>query len=1498
MPFPREGDAKKTLFLDMEHVSIIHPAAPDGAAPAAPVAAGVVERAELLLDPLEGKFGSRQKIARLVEELRHPNIDWKYVISGLRSYLFDYMHDIAPHAGEVLPIVFHYLSAGTVRGKGSSLRAADTFFDRYAFVIQGLRDDAALHIRDHFHRFAGQFLDILHDQSGKGLYFDYVNGLARKCGVLLLEKEPERSGIIRGIAGFIAGQYRLYAGHCITVSEEEIAELERAFGPGVGKELLALLRQVTGAAYADSIEAVKKEAEGLAMSLFTGEGSPADFGHNARIWEEICRGTKRAVEEGALGSDSAILKILGFLVEKSTMGRDHELQLFMSRTVASLCAAFSSWDRPELLRSVVDMVLPQLFAEIERGGSFQAAFTAVFNIGKTVVESGRAYLIDHFIDHLVRFRFRFPEYSGIANDWSIIVNSSHLENIRTWMRLIELDPPAMKKLAASLIVNLKLGGVFLKDTDVFQRDISRLLNSDYREVFYLITSLAAVFPAFYHDIGATGDIRALTERIDTNHRMDDLVHFIRKQVHVESSSRTVLLLQHVMDYWLTGDPGPLREMVPVEVYEGLGEMLALDRLDEDEGARRIVDDVKRALGVKEGGLFWDFLDRVDRDEFLSTAGEHFGSDGGNTAVLLRLEAYLDKKTPVEMGKILRRLERAFGVDFTRKPVWEFLYEISDGEFRGLYDGSWSADISRVNMEKFLLFLRVYRLLYDKYNFSDVRIMDRLEEYASQGLFSPPGFFFPALRGKNVMAALDALLGMQALLKEEILLSGKAFEPLDTIEFKRHIAFGIPSMYGSYKEKKFDTLRVVFHMNIVRSRLFEKLIEEISLEDAAPIDYIKIKKTLKLFFRAFLVDGLVNQEMITVTSLLDTPNMHRSQFRDVITHLLVIHGEISDRFNETFKFVLREAIRVIGVEKISARFLGAEGNGSEMEVVADRFLRDQIMQSPLLQLFDNLLVGIRDRLVVDLENTVDGVAMNRRRRKDNKGFIIQPIKGRQPRRPGGVCAPMWEVGGKAHGLMFAARSVGVDVPEGFIISSEFYKRVKEDNIKNPRFRRKLTSMFARYVDEFTGGRFGDPQNPALLSVRSGAVFSMPGVMDTITNVGITEEILERLSEVDAWFAYDCYRRLIQDFGISSYGIDRAIFENLMAEAKANAGVDLKEKLTGRQMKLLTRKYRYIINDYGYSIPKDPYKQLFYAILAVFESWDSVIARNYREFVNISDVWGTAVIVQKMVFGNINPRNITGVVHSQYLGNEKLSLFGEYKTRAQGHDIVSGVARVFPISEEQKKIHAKSAAFPSLESSFPEQYARLAGAVKMIRDRWGNDVEIEFTCEDDRLYILQIRGMTKHVFAFDEIDEKPGVLQKRLLGHGLAASGGAVSGRAVFSMEGIDAMRERHPGDLVILVRPETNPEDVIGLKKSDGILTCVGGMTSHAVLQMRRLEKSGVSDFSIMKIDENRGEAVVEDPQTRAVKQIIREGDFITIDGNTGNVYAGKLNTKPAGFSGK
>jgi phosphohistidine swiveling domain-containing protein len=1471
-----------------------------------------------LLLPVKDMVGAVQKTENLIAELTHPNIDWKYVITGLRGYLYDYIYDILPDTGTVMPVIYHYLYEATARKKASAIRACDTFFDRSVFTINKLNDgdERFQEMASFFDSRMGDYLSLLIALSREKFYFENMHDRFFTFGGLLA-RTGGREPFIGELARFLALQYRIYVERAIIVEESDIQELRGVISGAAGMDrLLDLLRAVSRNAYETRLGDIERRAGTEPAVLFSAAGGPEIFRHNTMLWEKICLTAKGLVESGEIDDDDAIIHIFEFLIRKSNAGGDRNIQLFISRTLASLCSALVQSGRLALLRNAVALVMPVLLAEIERGGNYTSAFSTVYSMGRSVIESGNIGLIDFFEDILVRSKFSFPEISGIASDWSVIVNSSHLENIRTWMKLIEINPQVMKKLSASLIVNLKLYGVFLKDTDVFQRDISTLLNSNYRDVFYLVISLASVFPAFYHDIGATGDIRSFTERIDTNHRMDDLIHFMRKQVHVESSSQTVFLIQRVMEFWMTGNKELLKNMVPAEVYGNLEKFFRLANLDVEDAPGKIYREALKRFPEHADKKFWDFLFAVNEAAFMEFAENNSFpgvSDGEKNSALRFIALYFETRLPTEMTKILHYIKNKFSLDASRRVIWKFIYEISDDDFRKMFDEVRTRDISKINIEKFITFLHVYRLLFDKYNFTDIRVIEKLEQYAREILFEPPPGFFEAIKGPDTLAALDVLLRTQLVLKDEILLSDKVFEPLDTIDLKRHIAFGIPSMYGSYKEKKFDTLKVFFHMNLIRVRFFEKIIEEMSLPGGAPIVYNDIKRVLKLFIKTFVIDGLANQEMLNYNNLLETPNLKLSQLRDIVTHTLAIHGGISDRFNETFKYVCRGAVRNIGVARIDRRYIPRD-NPENVDVIIDRFVRSQIMQSPLLQLFDNFLISLKDRLIGSIHSDGDFVCLNEYHRRPDIGnsvwevikLLDDPSDPYDPYDPYDEdqyaqihdikkigeahaeeerYAPVWEIGSKAHGLLFIANMEGVNAPPGIILSSELYKRLGDAIVNDVESRQQMIYLLKRYVDKFTGNRFANRRNPLLLSVRSGAVFSMPGVMDTITNVGMTREILAHYARTDQWFACDCYRRFLQDLAISYYGMDRQVFESLVYDYKRKAGVDLKEKMTGEQMADLAVQYHDEIHKSGFYIPEDPYEQLLYSIVAVFRSWNSPVARKYRELVNISDEWGTAVIIQNMVFGNSSPDSITGVVHSRYHGDEQIDLFGEFKTRAQGHDIVSGVARVFPISESQKKVYRKVADQPSMEERFPGLYNMLFNAVQRIRDKWGNDLQIEFTIEDSTLYILQVRGMVNHVFDVDELTESPEALEPSLLGQGLAASGGVVSGRAVFSIRGIEEIRRAHPGDRVILVRPETNPEDVVGMEKSDGILTCIGGMTSHAVLQMRRLEKCGVSDFSIMRIDEEDKSASVNDRVT------IREGDFITIDGSTGNVFTGYHETR-------
>ncbi|HXK66542.1 MAG TPA: hypothetical protein PK348_09765, partial [Spirochaetota bacterium] len=512
-----------------------------------------------ILLPVEHKIGALNRAKNLVAEMTHPNIDWKYMVTELRAYLYDYMYDIVPHSDKVLPVIFHYLKEATVRKRGSTLRAADTFLDRYLFLIKKeIEGDSSLeNVTAMFDNESIHFCQILIADTADGFYLEDVNLRILQLLELSLKRKKVDETLFELCTEIIINQFKLYVERSIIVDDEEVYSLQNLWS--IEHEhilkLEQLVKSVTKKAYQEKLikaNALKNSKKDRA-TLLAEIKELIDFHHNTTSWEKICIAAKECIAQNVIEYDDVVLALLTFLVKKSQEGRDANLQLYISRSVASLCSVMVQQQRFVLLRQVVQMVVPVLVAEIERGGNYNAAFATILNIGKTVVQSDNRQIIDLFVDILVHAKFCFPQFTGIAQDWSVMVNASHLANIRTWLELIELNPVYMKRLAASLIANLTLGGVFLKDTDVFQRDISRLLNSNYKDVFYLIISLAAVFPAFYHDIGATGNIRAFTERVDTNHQMNDLIHFVRKQVHVESSSRTVVLLQRVMDFWLTGD---------------------------------------------------------------------------------------------------------------------------------------------------------------------------------------------------------------------------------------------------------------------------------------------------------------------------------------------------------------------------------------------------------------------------------------------------------------------------------------------------------------------------------------------------------------------------------------------------------------------------------------------------------------------------------------------------------------------------------------------------------------------------------------------------------------------------------------------------------------------------------------------------------------------------------------------------------------------------------
>ena len=501
-----------------------------------------------------------------------------------------------------------------------------------------------------------------------------------------------------------------------------------------------------------------------------------------------------------------------------------------------------------------------------------------------------------------------------------------------------------------------------------------------------------------------------------------------------------------------------------------------------------------------------------------------------------------------------------------------------------------------------------------------------------------------------------------------------------------------------------------------------------------------------------------------------------------------------------------------------------------------------------------------------------------------------------------------LGGKGANLA-EMTNIGLPVPQGFTITTEACTQYYEDNREiNPEIMAEINEYIVK-MEEITGKKFGDKENPLLVSVRSGARASMPGMMDTILNLGLNEEVVETIAAQSGnprW-AWDCYRRFIQMYSDVVMEVGKKYFEELIDEMKAKKGVKQDVELNAEDLKELANQFKAEYKSkIGSDFPTDPKEQLMGAIKAVFRSWDNPRANVYRRDNDIPYSWGTAVNVQSMAFGNMGDDCGTGVAFTRDPATGAKGLFGEFLTNAQGEDVVAGVRTPMHISE--------------MEQKFPEAFAEFNKVCKTLEDHYRDMQDMEFTVEHGKLYMLQTRngkrtaqaalkiacdlvdeGMRTEEEAVAMIDPRnldtllhPQFDAKALkaatpMGKGLGASPGAACGKIVFTADDAESWNER--GEKVVLVRLETSPEDITGMKASQGILTVRGGMTSHAAVVARGMGTCCVSGCSDIVMDEANKKF------TLAGKEF-HEGDYISIDGSTGNIYDGIIPTVDATIAGE
>ena len=500
-----------------------------------------------------------------------------------------------------------------------------------------------------------------------------------------------------------------------------------------------------------------------------------------------------------------------------------------------------------------------------------------------------------------------------------------------------------------------------------------------------------------------------------------------------------------------------------------------------------------------------------------------------------------------------------------------------------------------------------------------------------------------------------------------------------------------------------------------------------------------------------------------------------------------------------------------------------------------------------------------------------------------------------------------LGGKGANLAEMTK-LGLPVPQGFTISTEACTQYYEDGRQ---INDEIQAQIMEYVgkmEEITGKKFGDKENPLLVSVRSGARASMPGMMDTILNLGLNEEVVEVMAKKSGnprW-AYDCYRRFIQMYSDVVMEVGKKYFEELIDEMKAKRGVTMDTELTAEDLKELAEQFKAEYKEkIGSDFPSDPKEQLMGAVKAVFRSWDNPRANVYRRMNEIPYSWGTAVNVQMMAFGNMGDDCGTGVAFTRSPSTGEKKLFGEFLTNAQGEDVVAGIRTPMPISQMAEK--------------FPEAFKQFQEVCNLLESHYHDMQDMEFTVENGKLYMLQTRNGKRTPaaaikIACDLIDEGMKTEQEALLmldpkqldallhpqfdpaalksakpvASALAASPGAACGKIVFTAE--DAVEQGQAGEKVVLVRLETSPEDIEGMQYAQGILTVRGGMTSHAAVVARGMGTCCVSGCGEIKMDEANKKFTLAGRE-------YHEGDYISLDGTTGNIYGEALPTVPASTEG-
>ncbi len=1058
----------------------------------------------------------------------------------------------------------------------------------------------------------------------------------------------------------------------------------------------------------------------------------------------------------------------------------------------------------EILTSIDELF--ELFDEF-REHHVGTVLDSVLTLGKEIMNSNNHRLIHYFEERLIRMGFVTPGVIYLTDNWQLHVDRNHVKCLRVWMELIEYSPEVMKKLLSALIVNLRLGGIFIFDNDLFQRDVSRLLNSEIAPIYKRIKQLTRIFPVYFNEIGAEGELRDVTTTVDElSQRADRLIHFLRKQIHTEGNNSHIYITLEIMKFWHDLDIRGLKSIVPADV---------LSMVDPDgpwvRGVHKVIDALCQSAGVTVGQL-----SELDISE-------------------------------------LERMSEQLPADH-------------------------ETDVQRV-----FLMIRLYKLLKEKYSFETIDIAGILGRYT---------FFtreeIEALSGHLVaMQNEEALRVIFSFMNRlnQVIFDPAVSQGWDNIYHKRHIAFGIPSMYGEYHEKKFEALGLTFRLEGIATILMERIISGLNTDYITARTLKNIYKILMMLRDGLELDGMQDQGFNSNLQMLQYSLTSGSFTIRQYLNIFQFMGEsVKEIIHHYFISPYDDLLKII-TPQIFPDALSENGskNNQFIHKHSEIFFRDLISSAFLIQELDNFI----SKVLGSLRNMADNFSSDDLRQimSYDPDVMISPFNV-----PVASLDSQVFLGSKGYYLK-ALFGKGFPVPPGFILTTEMFRR-KDAILKHPSLRTEVDNLINQQVTELekiTGKRYADPTNPLLLSVRSGSAISMPGAMNTFLNVGLNDEITEELSRQHnfGWTSWDCYRRLLQTWGMS-YQIDRDVFDQIILDYKKVYNVTRKIDFPPAVMREIAFAYKKELTDRNIPFEPDPMKMLRQAIIAVFDSWDNARANVYRSHLQIAHEWGTAVIVQQMVFGNIHRDSGSGVVftHDERDRMPGIHLTGDFSFLSQGEDIVAGLINTLPISERQREKYYATCQI-SLESAYPKIYDRLNQlARELIEQHDFGHQEIEFTFETTEpqdLFILQVRDQTMSKPRKKTIFTTPASEMKKV-GTGIGIGDQVLNGYIAFDMDDIRIINDQFGRGHCIMVRPDTVPDDIEMIIESDGLLTGRGGATSHAAVTAASLGKVCVVNCTDLQMNEKEKTCHISG-------HLFRAFDKIALDGTPGLIYKGHYPTQ-------